>query len=404
MRQNGKFSSEKKETFLPKLICASSDESADILYASGFHAPDEFLYFETAERRGIVVSPLEYSRACAEAKKGVEVIDRSALMRECGPDKPFLPFFSRHLGVSRWCVPERFPLKTAIELSEAGIEVICAKAPFFPARECKTRVEIAAIAKSVRATEEMMKLLHAMLAESKVNAQGCLELAGKVLTCEGLRAEIEGNFKRMGYTASRTIIACGVQSAAPHNIGSGPVRVGEVLVADIFPRSDATGYWGDMTRTFLKGRAPKHILRAYRAVQKASEVALGMIRAGVIASRLSRGAEGFRSRARHDPCGRHRLRSSCRGGEDDGGARIPDRAEARRNALRLHSRSRTRRRAGNSRRAARFTAQPASPPQGKCRQRRTRALRSGLGRNPPGGSGCCDRNGVPELQHDGKGA
>ena len=224
MRQNGNFSSRKHETFFPKLICASSDESADILYASGFHAPDEFLYFETEQRRGIVVSPLEYSRACAEAKEGVEVIDRSALMRECGTDRPFLPFFSRRLGVPRWCVPERFPLKTAIELSDAGIEVICVKAPFFPARECKTREEIAAIAKSVRATEEMMRLLHAMLAESKVNAQGCLELAGQVVTCEFLRAEIEGNFKRMGYTASRTILACGVQSAAPHNSASGRRR------------------------------------------------------------------------------------------------------------------------------------------------------------------------------------
>ena len=311
MRQNGNFSSRKHETFFPKLICASSDESADILYAGGFHAPDEFLYFETEQRRGIVVSPLEYSRACAEVKKGIEVIDRSALMRECGPDRPFLPFFSRHLGVSRWCVPERFPLKAAIELSDAGIEVICAKAPFFPARECKTREEIAAIAKSVKATEEMMRLLHAMLAESKVNAQGCLELAGQVVTCEFLRAEIEGNFKRMGYTASRTILACGVQSAAPHNIGSGPVRAGEPLVADIFPRSDTTGYWGDMTRTFLKGRAPKHVLRAYRAVQKASETALGMIRAGVAASEVHIAAAktmeelGFRTGRKRGgmPCG-----------------------------------------------------------------------------------------------------
>ena len=77
MRQNGNFSSEKKETFLPKLICASSDESADILYASGFHAPDEFTYFETEQQKGIVVSPLEYSRACAEAKKGDHAFRRN---------------------------------------------------------------------------------------------------------------------------------------------------------------------------------------------------------------------------------------------------------------------------------------------------------------------------------------
>ena len=257
MRQNRDFSSEKHETFLPKLINASSDESADILYASGFHAPDEFLYFETADRKGIVVSPLEYSRACAEAKKGVEVIDRSDLMSQCGPERPFLPFFSKYLGVSKWCVPERFPLKTALELSKEGIELVCAKSPFFPQRERKNRTEIAEIRKSVHATEEMMRCLHRMLSESKVNAQGYLELSGKIVTCDFLRAELEGNFKKMGYTASRTIIACGIQCAAPHNIGSGPVKAGEPVVADIFPRSDASGSWGDMTRTFLKGKAPK---------------------------------------------------------------------------------------------------------------------------------------------------
>ena len=311
MRQNSDFSSKKHETFLPKLICASSDESADILYASGFHAPDEFLYFETEDRKGIVVSPLEYSRACAEVKKGVEVIDRSDLMSQCGPERPFLPFFSKYLGVSKWCVPERFPLKTALELSKEGIELVCAKSPFFPQRERKNRTEIAEIRKSVHATEEMMRCLHRMLSKSKINAQGYLELSGKIVTCDFLRAELEGNFKKMGYTASRTIIACGIQSAAPHNIGSGPVKAGEPVVADIFPRSDASGYWGDMTRTFLKGKAPKSVMRAYNAVKKASETAMSMIRAGVIAADVHIAASetmaelGFQTGRGRDgmPCG-----------------------------------------------------------------------------------------------------
>ena len=115
----------------------------------------------------------------------------------------------------------------------------------------------------------------------------------------------------MGYTASRTIIACGIQCAAPHNIGSGPVKAGEPVVADIFPRSDASGYWGDMTRTFLKGKAPKSLMRAYNAVKKASETAMSMIRAGVIAADVHTAASetmaelGFRTGRGRDgmPCG-----------------------------------------------------------------------------------------------------
>lgn len=286
MRQNSDFSSKNKETFLPKLICASSEESADILYASSFHAPDEFIYFETAEKKGIIVSPLEYSRACSEASKDIEVIDRSEMMRSCGVKNSFLVYLSRSLGISRWLVPERFPLAYALELQKAGIEAVCSQSDFFPERLRKNRTEIAEIRKSVLATEEMMRYLQQMLRESKVNSQGYLELAGKPLTSEFLRSELEGTFKKMGFTASRTILSHGVQCAAPHDIGSGAIRKEETIVADIFPRSDVSGYWGDMTRTFLKGKAPKSILRAYHAVKDASEKAMEQLKAGVVAAEV----------------------------------------------------------------------------------------------------------------------
>ena len=58
MTQKKHFSSAETKTF-PKLIIASTEASADLLYAGGFNAPDEFLYYETAEEKCIVVSPLE---------------------------------------------------------------------------------------------------------------------------------------------------------------------------------------------------------------------------------------------------------------------------------------------------------------------------------------------------------
>ena len=46
MTQKSKKSSKESKSF-PKLIIASAEECADLLYASGFDAPDEFLYYET---------------------------------------------------------------------------------------------------------------------------------------------------------------------------------------------------------------------------------------------------------------------------------------------------------------------------------------------------------------------
>ena len=312
MLQNNDFSSGKAKTFRAKLLIASSEESADIFYASGFHAPDEFYYYETEHEKGIVVSPLEYSRAVSEVRKEIRVLDRSQLLKECGAEVPFPVFLSRRLGVNCWQVPARFPFADAQDLLKAGIRLECSRTvPFFPERMCKTGEEIAAIRKSVQAAEEMMRLLQYILTESKVNSKGFLELAGTVVTSEFLRSELEGSFKKMGYSASRTIIAHGPQGSEPHNIGSGPIRKGEPIVADIFPRSDVTGYWGDMTRTFVKGKAAPVVKRAFHAVLKASETAKSLLRSGAIASEVHQAAcealrnAGFRTGRTKEglPCG-----------------------------------------------------------------------------------------------------
>lgn len=280
----------RKLSSIGRLIIASAEESADILYGGGFHAPDEFIYYETSSEKGIIVSSLEYSRALKEAKKGIKVIERSELSL-LAHGKPFLPFLSRHLGIKKWQVGPKFPFAYAKILAEHNVGIECLEGqPFFPEREVKSRHETNEIKKACALTEEMMMLVRDMIADSKVNSKGILEFAGKTLTSEFIRSEVESRFKKMSYSASRTIIACGRDSAEPHNIGNGPLRAGQPIVADIFPRSDVSGYWGDMTRTFLKGKAPKNIKKAFEAVKDAHEAAKKMIRAGVPAASVHHAA------------------------------------------------------------------------------------------------------------------
>jgi len=49
------------------------------------------------------------------------------------------------------------------------------------------------------------------------------------------------------------IASVGDQACDNHLAGHGPIRAGELIVVDIFPRRPEDGYWGDMTRTYLKG-------------------------------------------------------------------------------------------------------------------------------------------------------
>lgn len=285
MRQKSDFSSENEKSFslLPsKLLIGASSSCADILYGSGFHAEDDFIYFEHEGKKGIVVSSLEYSRALEQSRKDVEVLQYASLMTKNDLASGLTPeaALSRFLQVKEWVVPPSFPFGKVLNLAKAGYSVKCIEGGFFPEREVKSEEEILHIRKSVHAVEEIMKDLQNMIREAKVNTDGTLLLAGKVLTSEFLRRELESNFKRMGFTANNTIIACGKDAASPHNTGHGPLRAGETIVADIFPRDDESGYWGDMTRTFVKGKASAQIQKAFDAVKGASEAAFKVLQAG----------------------------------------------------------------------------------------------------------------------------
>src|SRR3712207_9309014 len=77
---------------------------------------------------------------------------------------------------------------------------------------------------------------------------------GETLTSELLRSEIDVELLRRGCAAEEgTITAGGPQAADPHERGSGPLKAGETIILDIFPRSQTSRYYADMTRTFVKG-------------------------------------------------------------------------------------------------------------------------------------------------------
>jgi Xaa-Pro aminopeptidase len=50
---------------------------------------------------------------------------------------------------------------------------------------------------------------------------------------------------------------------------------------DIFPQHLEHGYWGDLTRTVVRGKAPARLRRMYQAVRAAQAAALAAIRPGV---------------------------------------------------------------------------------------------------------------------------
>jgi Xaa-Pro aminopeptidase len=110
---------------------------------------------------------------------------------------------------------------------------------------------------------------------------GVLHYNGIPLTAERLRTEIDSILMREGMEPGTPIVAAGPGAADPHFTGSGPIREGEAIVMDVFPRSKESRYFADMTRTVVKGKPSDELRSMYDAVLRAQERALSMIRPGV---------------------------------------------------------------------------------------------------------------------------
>jgi Xaa-Pro aminopeptidase len=109
---------------------------------------------------------------------------------------------------------------------------------------------------------------------------GALVLDGEPLTVERVKAAMSVVFAERGTTADEFIVAPGAQGAVGHDMGSGPIRAGEPLIVDLWPRDNESGIYCDMTRTFVAGDVPEDIRRWHGLCKEALDRALGEIRDG----------------------------------------------------------------------------------------------------------------------------
>ena len=284
---------------MDRLIYAASEQCADLWYESGFSAPDPFLWFEVGGKRHIVVSELEAGRAVKQARQDVEVISfaearkRWDISIESRMDTAtVIAAMSKALGVESWTVPEDFPFGLAEKLRVKGLELSACEC-FSPGRTVKTKAEVEKIKAAIRMTENGIERACGILRESTVRTDGTLEWNGGVLTAEVLIAEINIAIARLGGNAAGTIAAPGTQGADPHCQGFGPIHAGEPIVMDVFPRDGRTGYFGDLTRTVVKGAAPDIVRKTFETVKAAQQLAFSMIRAGVSGSEPHLAVEKF---------------------------------------------------------------------------------------------------------------
>jgi Xaa-Pro aminopeptidase len=268
------------------LLYADTSKSADALYFGGVEMHDPFLAFSLRGRKFAVVSALEFGRvkrtsdfdSVLALEACMEKTRRASPRRKAGPAR-LLAVLARELGAGAFTVPEDFPAGLYTELRDLGVKIRICEGPLFPEREVKTAAEAAAIREGNRCSAAGIAAAEHMLRTSRIR-KGRLFHGGRVLTSERLKAAIETACIEHGSVSMSTIAAGGDQACDPHDRGSGPLRANETIIVDVFPRVTRTGFFGDMTRTFVRGRASDAQRAIVAAVRAAQRKAMGAIRAG----------------------------------------------------------------------------------------------------------------------------
>ncbi len=268
---------------LATLIIADSESSADLYYATGFLAPDPFVYVRLDGRSLILASDLEIDRAKRQARVDeVWPLRRyEERARERGAASPGMIEAAaealRELGVGGVIVPASFPLAHADTLRARGWAVRPRPDPFFETRTRKSPEEVAHIRETQRRTETALGEAIQALREAEVRG-GVLHRGAEPLTSEAVKALLARRLLELDCLATHSIVACGMDGCDPHHRGAGPLRANESIILDVFPQSLATRYHADITRTVVKGRASDALKQMYEAVLRAQERALGLIR------------------------------------------------------------------------------------------------------------------------------
>ena len=282
-----------------RLIVAASEHDADMLYATKFWAPDPFIFLQRNGKRTLVLSDLEIDRARKQAKAD-EFVSFNKLEREvqgrakkAPPYEKVLSYFLHKRGVKSTVVPANFPLGYARALAADKIRLETTNGLFWPQREAKTDEEIQMIGRAIKITEAGLARGVEVLKASKIGQTKKLKWAGKTLTSEILRAEIDSAVLRAGGVPGGTIVAGGDQACDPHERGFGPLLAHTLIILDVFPRDAKTGYFGDLTRTVVRGWARDPQRQLWETVKAGQALALKRIKAGVDGAEIHKAIQDF---------------------------------------------------------------------------------------------------------------
>jgi Xaa-Pro aminopeptidase len=314
---------------MAKLLYASSSKDSDMFYAVRTPIPDAFFYLDTGDHKYVFLDHREYgvfeehlrdtsfrtnegmrpaegwsasggnpddTESGGISRQRIETTDVELVLVN-----PLMEFASaqalaRSESVVGWLaymilekyavlnepieVSNNLPLEMADFLRAKEVSIVV-KNPFFPERLRKAPYEVDAIREALVRTQHAYTHIEEVLRNATIDGDSVI-YQGEPLTSERLKSEAEKILLSHDMTNDEgIIISCAGHAAIPHHRGAGMIRPHQTIVCDIFPRHRETGYFADMTRTYVKGEPSEEIAKMYAAVLEAQERAIEQVKPGV---------------------------------------------------------------------------------------------------------------------------
>lgn len=264
-------------------------KGSEIQHRTGLTAPDTFFYLRVQNKDIVFFDAREYGiqkQHLEEQGRNVTIEPLEPFMAAAKKDERTMPTSAKLLdailqeyNVHAVRISPNLPYRWVQLLQQ--LEVPFTVYEFSREQLHKTAAQIELLKQAQVVTNQAFDTAKTML-EQSVIVGDTLQLDGKTLTCERIKHAIQVFFLSKNYSCPESlIVASKEQTARPHDEGSGVVYAHEPIIIDLFPRNNATGYFADMTRTFVKGTPSEAFKKQYEAVRLAQQAAVDTAEVGI---------------------------------------------------------------------------------------------------------------------------
>ena len=279
------------------LLSGDTERSPALRHEIPIAIIDSLLFAEVDGRQYVLTSHLERERV-KRALPAAELLDYFELgykehvetgMSATEGGREVEARAVRQIGIEEAIVPGDFPLALGDRLRQDGVVLTVDDDAVELRRRAKSPVELEGIRAAQRAAEAGMAAACELLANA-VPAEEGLQLGGKPLLAEDIRATLRAKCAEHGAPCPPDVIVASVWQGGGHEPGSGPLPAGLPIHIDIWPRHEESACWADMARTFVVGDpGPEHadlIAEQAGLARRALEQAEAAVRPGITGREL----------------------------------------------------------------------------------------------------------------------